>query len=122
MPTAVLKQGDILITSIQGELTDRDFSQLRDELIDKIGRDHAAGVLIDLSMLDILDSFGTRMLSGIVYATKLRGAKSIVVGIRPDVALSIVQLGLRFEDIPVAIDLEEGFALLADAREDRNDL
>jgi rsbT antagonist protein RsbS len=104
----ILKQGEILIASIQAALSDRDLVQLRDELADSVGRFRSKGVVIDVTALDVLDSFATRTIRGIAYTAKLRGATTVVVGIQPDVAFGMVQLGLALEDVATALDLEEG--------------
>jgi rsbT antagonist protein RsbS len=115
MPVPILKQGNILIASIQAALSDEDLVQLRDELAQRVGRDRARGVVIDVTALDVLDSFATRTIRGIAYTAKLRGADTVVVGIQPDVAFALVQLGLTLEDIATALDLEEGIGLLRKA-------
>lgn len=108
MAVPILKQGEILIASIQAALSDRDLVQLRDELADSVGRFRSKGVVIDVTALDVLDSFATRTIRGIAYTAKLRGATTVVVGIQPDVAFGMVQLGLALEDVATALDLEEG--------------
>jgi len=113
MSVPILKQGQVLIASIQAALSDHDLVQLRDELAGRVGRLRARGVVIDVTALDVLDSFATRTIRGIAYTAKLRGADTVVVGIQPDVAFAMVQLGLSLEAITTALDLEEGLALLA---------
>lgn len=123
MPVPILKQGDVLIASIQAALSDHDLVTLRDELADRVGRVRARGVIIDVTALDVLDSFATRTIRGIAYTAKLRGANAVVVGIQPEVAFAMVQLGLSLEGIATALDLEEGLALLlarSGARAGRN--
>lgn len=118
MPIPVLKQGNILIASLQSTATDADLVQLRDELATRVGRERSRGVVIDLTVVDVIDSFATRTLRGIAQSTKLRGAGTVVVGLQPDVAFAMVQLGLTLDGIATALDLEEGLALLsARARE-----
>jgi rsbT antagonist protein RsbS len=112
MAVPILKQGRILIASIQAALSDDDLVKLRDDLAEGIGRHRARGVIVDLTALDILDSFATRTLRGIADTARLRGAEPVVVGIQPDVAFAMVQLGLSLEGIATALDLEEGLALL----------
>jgi rsbT antagonist protein RsbS len=112
VPVPILRQGDILIASIQDAITDRDLLQLRDELSDKVGRYRSRGVVIDLGSLDVLDSFATRTIRGLAHTTRLRGAETVVVGIQPDVAFSMVQLGLTLDGVTTALDLEEGVQLL----------
>jgi len=113
MPVPVLKQGDVLIASIQAALSDADLLHLRDELAERVGRHRARGVIVDVTALDVLDSFATRTLRGIAQTTKLRGAETVIVGIQPDVAFAMVQLGLTLDEINTALDLEDGFAFLA---------
>jgi rsbT antagonist protein RsbS len=112
VPVPILKQGDILIASIQAALTDRDLLQLRDELADRVGRFRARGVVIDVTALDVLDSFASRTLRNIAHTTRLRGAETVVVGIQPDVAFSMVQLGLGLDGVATGLDLEEGLEML----------
>ena len=112
MAVPILKQGHYLIASIQSALSDQDLLQLRDDLVGLVGRRRARGVIVDVTALDVLDSFATRTLRAIAYMIKLRGAETVIVGIQPDVALSMVQLGLTLEDVPTALDLEEGLAFL----------
>jgi rsbT antagonist protein RsbS len=113
MPVPILKQGDILIACVQTALTDKDLVQLKDDLADRVGRFRSSGVVIDVSALDVLDSFATRTLRGIAQTTRLRGAETVIVGIQPEVAFAMVQLGLTLEGISTALDLEEGLELIA---------
>src|ERR1043165_6711961 len=112
MPVPILKQGDTLIVSVQAALTDRDLIDLKNELAEKVGQYRSKGVVIDVSLLDVMDSFATRTLRGIAQTTKLRGANTVIVGIQPDVAFAMVQLGLALEGVDTALDLEEGMELL----------
>jgi rsbT antagonist protein RsbS len=112
MAVPILKQGHVLIASIQAALTDKDLVQLKDELADKVGQLRSQAVIIDVSVLDVVDSFATRMLREIAGATALRGAQMVIVGIQPDVAFAMVQLGLTLEGIATALDLDEGLDLL----------
>jgi rsbT antagonist protein RsbS len=112
MSVPVLKQGDCLIASVQSVLTDADLLQFREDLTQQVGRFRSRGVVIDVSALDVLDSFASRTLRGIAHAVRLRGAETVVVGIQPEVAFAMVQLGLRLDGVDTAIDLEEGLALL----------
>jgi len=112
MPVPILKQSDILIACVQTALTDMDLVQLRDDLARMVGRARSRGIVIDVSALDVMDSFAARMLQGIARTMKLRGAETVIVGIQPDVAFAMVQLGLTLEDVALALDLEEGLELL----------
>ena len=114
MSVPILKQGDVLIASIQSALSDRELAQLHDAFAEQVGRFRSRGVIIDVTALDVLDSFATRTLRSIAYTAKLRGANAVVVGIQPDVAFAMVQLGLSLEGVATALDLEEGLAYIRD--------
>ncbi len=112
MPVPILKQGNYLIASIQSELSDADLLKLRDDLVRRVSESRSRGVIVDVTVLDVMDSFATRTLRSMAHMIMLRGAKTIIVGIQPEVAFSMVQLGLRLEGVETALDLEEGLALL----------
>jgi rsbT antagonist protein RsbS len=112
MHVPVLKQGGYLIASVQSVLSDADLVQLRDDLADRVGQFRSRGVIIDVTVLDVIDSFATRMLREVAHMLKLRGAETVIVGIQPDVAFAMVQLGLTLEGVGTALDLEEGLAYL----------
>src|SRR5579863_5050874 len=112
MHVPVLKQGGYLIASVQSVLSDADLLQLRDDLAERVGQFRSRGVIIDVTVLDVIDSFATRMLRATAHMLKLRGAETVIVGIQPDVAFAMVQLGLTLEGVGTALDLEEGLAYL----------
>ena len=112
MHVPVLKQGDYLIASVQSVLSDADLLQLRDDLTDRVGQFRSRGVIVDVTVLDVIDSFATRTLRAVAHMLKLRGAETVIVGIQPDVAFAMVQLGLTLEGVGTALDLEEGLAYL----------
>lgn len=112
MQVPILKQGDYLIASVQSVLSDSDLVQLRDNLGARVGTYRSRGVIIDVTVLDVIDSFATRTLRGVAHMLKLRGAETVIVGIQPDVAFAMVQLGLTLEGVGTALDLEEGLAYL----------
>ena len=113
MQVPILKQGPHLIASIQSALGDSDILQLRNDLVAQVGRYRSTGVVVDVTALDVMDSFATRTLSDIASMTRLRGADMVIVGIQPEVAFSMVQLGLTLEGVATALDLEEGLSYLA---------
>jgi rsbT antagonist protein RsbS len=119
MPVPILKIGDVLIVSMPVTLTDRDLAELKDELAGTVGRKRSRGVIVDVSALDVMDSFATRTMRGIAHTTKLRGAETVIVGIQPDVAFAMVQLGLSLEGVTTALDLEEGLELLGAQLQER---
>jgi len=112
MPVPILKQGGYLIASIQSVLSDADLVELRDNLGARVGTFRSRGVIIDVTVLDVIDSFATRTLRAIAHMLKLRGAETVIVGIQPDVAFAMVQLGLTLEGVGTALDLEEGLTYL----------
>src|SRR2546426_8564594 len=112
MHVPILKQGGYLIASIQSVLSDADLLQLRDDLAERVGQFRSRGVIIDVTVLDVIDSFATRTLRAIAHMLKLRGAETVIVGIQPDVAFAMVQLGLTLEGVGTSLDLEEGLAYL----------
>ena len=109
---SILRQGDNLIASIHTALDDSEMVRFQRNLIEQIGRDRARGVIIDVAALDVLDSFGARMLRTLAEMARLRGAETVIVGIQPDVAFSMVALGLGTGTVHTALDLEEGLAYL----------
>ena len=112
MPVPILKQRDYLIASVQAALSDSDLTELRDNLSNQVGRYRSRGVIIDVTVLDVIDSFATRTLRSVAHMLNLRGAQTVIVGIQPDVAFAMVQLGLALEGIGTELDLEEGLAYL----------
>jgi rsbT antagonist protein RsbS len=112
MRVPILKQGSYLIASIQSALTDYELLQLRDDLAERVGRYRSRGVIIDVTVLDIMDSFAVRTLRAIAQIVHMRGSETVIVGIQPEVAFSMVQLGLVLGEVETALDLEEGLALL----------
>ncbi len=112
MAVPILKQGKYLIASIQSALTDSDMVSLREDLMEQVGRYRSRGIIIDVTALDVMDSYASRSLRNIAYMTKLRGAETVLVGIQADVAYAMVQLGTSLEEVNTALDLEEGLAFL----------
>jgi rsbT antagonist protein RsbS len=112
MRVPILKQRDYLIASIQSALSDEDLLQLRDDLVEQVGRYRSRGAIVDVTVLDVMDSFAVRTVRGIAHMIRLRGAETVIVGIQPEVAFAMVQLGLTLEDVATALDLEEGLAYL----------
>jgi rsbT antagonist protein RsbS len=114
MRASILKQNRYLIASVQGSMTDSDLVQLREDLAADVRQYRSTGVVIDVGSLDVMDSFSVRTLRNVAQMVKLLGAQCVVVGIQPDVAFSMVQLGLTLEGTMTALDLEDGLALLVE--------
>lgn len=112
MQVPILKQGHYLIATIQSALSDADLLQLRDGIVAQVGKFRSHGVIIDVTALDVMDSFATRTLRDMAQMIRLRGAETVIVGIQPEVAFALVQLGLNLEGVATALDLEEGLAFL----------
>ncbi|SOX56406.1 STAS domain-containing protein [Mycobacterium ahvazicum] len=112
MPVPILKQGSILIASVQAALSDSDAERLRYDLMERVSKFRAQGIIVDVTAIDVMDSFAARSLRTIAHMTRLRGADTVIVGLQPEVAFAMVQLGLAFDDMNTALDLEEGIALL----------
>ena len=112
MRVPILKQGDYVIASIQSALTDDDLLYLREGLTSHVGRYRSKGVIVDVTALDVMDSFATRTVRDLAQMVRLRGAKTIIVGIQPEVAFAMVQLGLELGDVGTALDLEEALEWL----------
>jgi len=112
MRVPILKQGDFVIASIQSALTDGDLVQLRDDLAWHVGKYRAKGVIVDVTVLDVMDSFATRTVRDLAHMVRLRGARTVIVGIQPEVAFAMVQLGLELGNVATALDLEEALDLL----------
>lgn len=112
MEVPILKQGDVLIATIQAALTDADILHLRTALVQQVVRSRSRGVIVDVTALDVMDSFASRTLREVAHMIRLRGAETVIVGIQPEVAFAMVQLGLTLENVATALDLEEGLAYL----------
>jgi rsbT antagonist protein RsbS len=112
MRVPILKQSDYVIASIQSALSDEDLLHLRDDLVQQVGRYRSRGAIVDVTVLDVMDSFAVRTLRAIAHMIRLRGAETVIVGIQPEVAFAMVQLGLALEDVATALDLEEGLSYL----------
>ena len=109
---SILRQGPYLVASVHTALDDSEMIRFQNDLIAQIGKDRSRGVIIDVAALDVLDSFGSKTLRNIAEMARLRGAVTVIVGIQPDVAFAMVQLGMGTGTVPTALDLEEGLVFL----------
>src|SRR5258706_3060423 len=110
MAVPILKASHYPIAPIQAALTDADLLQLRDALVSQVGTYRSRGVIVDVTALDVMDSFAVRTLRDLAHMIRLRGAETVIVGIQPEVSFAMVQLGLTLEGASTALDLEEGLA------------
>ena len=111
----ILKMGGLLLVSIQVDMHDRLALQLQDDLMSRISETGAHGVLIDISALEMVDSFIGRMLGNIAAMSRVLDAETVVVGMRPAVAITLVELGMSLPGVRTALDVERGMALLTSA-------
>src|SRR6476661_1296901 len=111
----ILKMGEWLLVSIQVDMHDRLAMQLQDDLTSRIATTATRGVLIDISSLEMVDSFIGRMLGNIAAMSRVLDAETVVVGMRPAVAITLVELGLALPGIRTALDVEKGMDLLRDS-------
>lgn len=111
---SILTQGGYLVASVHTALDDGQLLRFRRDLLDRIGSQRSRGVIIDVGALDVIDSFACHTLRTIAEVARLRGAETVVVGIRPDVALAMVELGASLGPVTTALDLDEAFEVLAD--------
>jgi rsbT antagonist protein RsbS len=114
---AILHQGDYIIASIQSDLTDSQILALRDDITDRVGRSRSRGVIVDVTALDVIDSFIARALRSIAITVRLRGADTVIVGIQPEVAIAMVQFNMNLHPLRTAIDLDEALEMLDRARD-----
>lgn len=110
----ILKMGRFLLVSIQVDMDDRTAMNLQDDLTNQIVRHRAKGVLIDISALDVVDSFIGRMLANTAAMARILDAETVVVGMQPSVAITLVELGLSLSGVRSALNVERGVALLRD--------
>lgn len=111
----ILKMGDCLLVPIQVDMDDRLAMALQDQLTQEVSKNKIKGVLIDISLLDVVDSFIGRMLGTISKMAHILGAKTVVVGMQPAVAITIIELGLNMLNIQTALNAEKGIALINEA-------
>jgi rsbT antagonist protein RsbS len=111
---SILTQAQYLIVSIHTALDDSQMTRLQEDLVDQVGRQRSRGIIVDVSSLDVLDSFAARTLNQLAHVARLRGAETVIVGIGPEVAISMVQLSLQSDFAHTALDLEEGIQRLGE--------
>ncbi|MBM7694102.1 rsbT antagonist protein RsbS [Peribacillus deserti] len=115
MRIPILKIQDILLVSVQIELDDQSALQLQEDLLIKIQETAAKGIVLDLTSLDMVDSFIAKVLGDIVSMSKLMGSTVVITGIQPAVAITLIELGITLNDVLTAMDLEKGVDLLRKA-------
>ncbi|EMR04919.1 MULTISPECIES: STAS domain-containing protein [Bhargavaea] len=108
MRIPILKLNEILIVSLQWELDDQTAIQFQEDLLKKLHDTSAKGVVIDLTPIDFIDSFIAKVLGDVISMSGLMGAKVVITGIQPAVAITLIELGIRLENVMTALDLENG--------------
>jgi rsbT antagonist protein RsbS len=112
MALSIQKHERYLIVTIQSALTDEDLLTLQTTLVEKVGEFRSRGVIVDVTAVDVLDSFASRTVRNVADIIRLRGAQTVIVGVQPQVAFAMVRLGITLEKVRTALDLEEGLAYL----------
>lgn len=107
MKVAIMKYKNIVIVSMRGAISDMELTAFEMELLDYIGQYSIKGVIIDVSIVDVIDSFGARMFASLAAAAKFKGAECMIVGIQPTIALTMSQLGIKYSYFPTALSLDE---------------
>ncbi|HKC63332.1 MAG TPA: STAS domain-containing protein [Pyrinomonadaceae bacterium] len=110
----ILKVGRVLIVPIQVDMDDQTAIQLQERILSELEHTGARGVLIDISLLEMVDSFIGRMLSDIAAMSRIMDARTVVVGMQPAVAITLVELGLELKGVETVLNVDEGFKLLRD--------
>ncbi len=109
---SILRQGDYLLASINAALDDGEMLRFQEALVERIGQERARGVIVDVAALDVLDSYGARTLGTLAEIARLRGADTVIVGVSPEIAFTMVRLGMSIPHVHTALDLEQGLQLL----------
>jgi rsbT antagonist protein RsbS len=113
MSVPILKQGPLLIASLQSSLSDSEWEHFRDDLLNRAGKPGIKAGVIELTSMDVIDSYAARTLRELVQMLRLRGTRAVIVGIQPEVAFSMAQLGLKLDGVATALDLEVALELLS---------
>jgi rsbT antagonist protein RsbS len=109
---SILSEGPYLIASVHTALDDAQLVRFQHELIERIRRDRSKGVIIDVAAMDVVDSFSSRTLRNLARMAQLRGAQTVIVGISPELAIAMVQLGMALDPVHTCLDLDEGLTYL----------
>jgi rsbT antagonist protein RsbS len=115
----IMRMGSDLLVNLQGDLDDRTVELIEHDITHEVARTQASGVLMDVSGLDVVDSFVARVLARLVRMVRLLGAEAAIVGLRPAVAITLVELGVTMEGVTTALNAEQGMARLRHLRDDR---
>ncbi|MBE3036870.1 MAG: STAS domain-containing protein [Candidatus Atribacteria bacterium] len=116
----ILKVGDTLIISLQVELHDKIVLKVQEDILQKVYETSAGGLIIDMSAIEVIDSFMGKILSETAAMARIMGAETVLVGIQPEIAITLQELGLKLKGVHTTLDLEEGMKLLQNIREVRN--
>ena len=109
---SILRQGDYLLASINAALDDGEMVRFQEALVERIGQDRSRGVIVDVAALDVLDSYAARTLGLLAEMARLRGAETVIVGVSPEIAFTMVRLGMSIANVHTALDLEQGLQVL----------
>ena len=109
---SILRQGDYLLASINAALDDGEMLRFQKALVERIGRLRCRGLVVDVAALEVIDSFVARALRQIAITARLRGAETVIVGVSPEIAFTMVRLGMSIANVHTALDLEQGLQVL----------
>ncbi|MGM8212450.1 STAS domain-containing protein [Virgibacillus sp. W0430] len=112
MRIPILKLSNYLLVSVQTEIDDKTAIQFQEDLLDKIHKTGALGVVVDLTSVDVIDSFIAKVLGDVVTMSDLMGAKVVLTGIQPAVAMTLIDLGIHLNNVTTALNLEQGLSKL----------
>jgi len=119
MKVPILRLKDILLTSIQIDLTDEDALEFQSDVLRNINETEAKGIVIDITALDVVDSYMARMLNETATMVQILGADVVICGMQPSVALTLVEMGRELIDVKTALNLEQGFEMIQHITENR---
>lgn len=122
MKIPILRLKDILLTSIQMDLTDEDALNFQSDMLEMVNKTDAKGIVIDITALDVVDSYMARMLNETASMVRILGAEVVICGMQPSVALTLVEMGRELIGVTTALNLDQGFELIQSLLEERGDM
>lgn len=122
MKIPILRLKDILLTSIQMDLTDEDALNFQSDMLEMVNKTDAKGIVIDITALDVVDSYMARMLNETASMVRILGAEVVICGMQPSVALTLVEMGRELIGVSTALNLDQGFELVQSLLEERGDM
>lgn len=114
MEIPISRLGHYLISNVKSNYTDKDIATFSNNLLREISKSHIKGLILDISAIEVMDSYTVRSISTLIQVLKIKGVETVIIGIQPEIAITMVQLGLnsKLNNVSIALDLEEGIELL----------